>query len=129
MYCFWCHYHAKRAWNCWNLFEMIQLLWSRFTVFEVTAFYWTLDVSRTASHKINFIRLAAHPSLSFLMIWSLVFPDIVHDESWPKADFSKQKFCSRVGPETRFLPVSQVWFITLPWNCMQWQLAIMSIIS
>ena len=38
---------------------------------------WTLGVSRTASYEITLVR----PLLSFFKIGSLVFSDIVHDDS------------------------------------------------
>ena len=44
------------------------------------------------------------PSLSFLKIGSLVFSDIVHDDSWPW-----------------YLVTDEVWFISFPWNRIQWQ--------
>ena len=45
-----------------------------------------LDVSRTAPYQITLVRLSVcpsvrQPSLSFLKIGSLVFSDIVHDDS------------------------------------------------
>ena len=43
--------------------------------------YWTLDVSQTASYEITVVRLPIHPSVNFLKIGSLVFPDVVHDNS------------------------------------------------
>ena len=61
--------------------------------------FWTLDVSRTAPCEITLVRLSVCPSvlpsLSFLKIGSLVFSDIVHDDSWPwylvAARFLKKK--------------------------------------
>ena len=50
-------------------------------------YFGTLDVSRTASYEITLVHLSVHPSvrpsLSFLKIESLVFSDIVHDDSQP----------------------------------------------
>ena len=74
------------------------------------------------------------PSLSSLKIWSLVFSDIVHDDSWPwylvvdRARFLKKKnWCPKFGsngpnsnPKLFFLLFSQVCFISFPWNCIQW---------
>ena len=45
--------------------------------------YWTLDVDQTASYIITLVRLSVCPSLNLLKIGSLVFSDIVHDDSWP----------------------------------------------
>ena len=46
-----------------------------------------LDVSRAESYEITPVRLSVRLfvrlSLSFLKIRSLVFSDIVHDDSWP----------------------------------------------
>ena len=46
---------------------------------------WALDVSRIASNEITLVLLSVCPSvcpsLSFLKIVSLVFPDVVHDDS------------------------------------------------
>ena len=90
-----------------------------------------------------FVRLSVCPSvrasLSFLKIGSLVFSDIVHDDSWPwhlvtdeawflKKKKKKKKIDSKgtkIRPKTRF---SQVWFITFLWNYIQWYLATMSTI-
>ena len=51
------------------------------TTFETRedVFYWTLGVSRPASYEITLARL----SIRFLKIESLVFSEIVHDDSWP----------------------------------------------
>ena len=46
--------------------------------------YWMLDVCRTASyenHSCPSVRLSIWPSLNFLKIRSLVFSDILHDDS------------------------------------------------
>ena len=51
---------------------------------DVCISYWTLDVSWTASYEITlcpFVCLSVCPSLNFLKIGSLVFSDIVHDDS------------------------------------------------
>ena len=83
---------------------------------------WTLDVSRTASYEITLVRLSVRPSLSFLIIGSLVFSDMVHHDSCPsyivnqKARFLKRtkekggeqisaKEEAKVGPKTRFFPI------------------------
>ena len=42
-----------------------------------------LDVSRTASYEINLVRLPVRQLLLFLKTGSLVFSDIVHDDSCP----------------------------------------------
>ena len=46
-------------------------------------YYWTLDGSWAASYEITFVRLSVCQSLIFLKIGSLVFSDIVHDDSRP----------------------------------------------
>ena len=64
-----------------------------------------LDVSRTASYEITVVRLSVPPLLKFLKIGSLVFSDIVHDDSWPwylvtdRARFFeiKEKMTSRIS--------------------------------
>ena len=45
--------------------------------------FWTLGISQTASCEITLVHLGIHLSLSILKIGSLVFSDIVHDDSWP----------------------------------------------
>ena len=85
-------------------------------------------LSRTASYKITLVRLSVcpsvcpsvRPSLSFLKIKSLVFSDIVHDDSWSwylvtdRARFlkKKRKLVARIwakwpkiGPKTRFVSI------------------------
>ena len=78
--------------------------------------------------------LSVRPSLSFLKIGSLVFSDIVQGDSWPwyvvtdEARFAGERLAAQIwaknrlksGPKLVFLPFSQVWFISFPWNCMQW---------
>ena len=92
--------------------------------------YWTLNVSRTASYEITIVLLSVRPSLSFLKIGSLVFSDILHDDSWPwylvtdEARFLKKKnwqpeFEWKSGPKLVFLPFSQVLFIGFSWNHQQ----------
>ena len=98
----------------------------------------TLDVNLTVSYEITLVRLSIRPSvhlsLGFLKIGSLVFSDIVHDDSWPwdpvtdAATFLIKIMAARIwakwvkgGPETFFLLLfSQVWFISIPWNDIQW---------
>ena len=72
-------------------------------------------LSRPASYKITLVCLSicpsmcpsVRPSLSFLKIRSLVFSDIVHDDSWSWylvtdwARFLKKK----IGPKTRFFSI------------------------
>ena len=69
------------------------------SIFSFNTFYWMFDVSRTASYEIILVhpsiclsihlsiclpvRLSDCLSLSFLNIGSLVFSDIIHDDSWP----------------------------------------------
>ena len=99
---------------------------------------WTLDVSRTASYEITLVRLSVCPSLSFLIIGSLVFSDMVHHDSCPwyivnwKARFLKRtkkkgggskfgpKKRPKLGPKLGFFPFSQVCFIIFPSNYRQW---------
>ena len=78
---------------------------------------WTLDVSRTASYEIIIVFLSVRPSRSFLKIGSLVFSDILHDDSWPwylvtdETRFlgKKNKFAARIwvkiGPKTSFFAI------------------------
>ena len=69
---------------------------------------WRLDVSRAASYEITLVclsvcpsvRPSVHPSLSFLKIGSLVFSDIVRDDSWP---------WYLVTDEARFLKKKKIW--------------------
>ena len=77
------------------------------------------DVRRTASYEITLVRLSFRPSLSFLKIGSLVFSEIVHDESWPRflvtdgARFLKKKtlaaqICAKwakIGPKKSFFAI------------------------
>ena len=48
--------------------------------------YWMLDISQTVSYEITLVSLSVclsvRPSLNFLKTGSLVFCDIVHDDSW-----------------------------------------------
>ena len=95
---------------------------------------WMLDVSRTASYEINLVCLPVRQLLLFLKTGSLVFSDIVHDDSWPwylvtdEGRFLKKrnwrpKFrpnCSKSGSKLGFLPFSQVWFVSFTWNCIKW---------
>ena len=79
--------------------------------------YWTLNVSRTASYEITIVLLSVRPSLSFLKIGSLVFSDILHDDSWPwylvtdEARFLKKKkklaarIWVKIGPQTNFFAI------------------------
>ena len=93
------------------MFREIELIWKQI--------YWTLDISRTASYETTLARLSVRPSLSFLKVGSLLFSDIVHDDSWPwylvtdKAIFKKKKKNWRPGyganrsksdPKLGFLP-------------------------
>ena len=66
--------------------------WTLFLLLDRCHNFWMLDVSRTASYEITLVRLSicpfsvclsVCPSLSFLKIGSLVFSDIVHDDSSP----------------------------------------------
>ena len=73
---------------------------------------WTLDISRTASYEIIlagrsvclYVSPSVRSSLSFLVIGSLVFADIVHDDSWQwhlvtdGARFLKKNWQSKFGP-------------------------------
>ena len=81
-----------------------------------------LDISQTTSYEITHVCLtillsvclSIRLSLSFLRIGSLVFADIVHDDSWPwylvtdEARFLKKMAAqiwakwTKIGPETRF---------------------------
>ena len=53
---------------------------------SVLSNFWTLDFCRTVFYEITLlclpIRLSDHPSLNFLKIKSLVFSDILLDDSW-----------------------------------------------
>ena len=78
--------------------------------------FWALEVSRTASYEITVVRLSVcpsvrpsvrlsvRPSLSFLKIESLVFSDIVHNDSWAwdlltdGARFLKNNWRPKFGP-------------------------------
>ena len=75
--------------------------------------FWTLDVSRTASYEISLICvclsicLSICLSLSFLKIGSLVFSDIVHDDSWPWYLVTDRIWAkwAKVRPKTRFFAI------------------------
>ena len=98
---------------------------------------WILDVRRYSdrtSYEITLVHLSVCPSLSFRKIGSLVFSDIVHDDSWPwhivtdRPRFLKENFGSlnlgqmgkNQAQKLGFLPSFQVWFISVPWNCTKW---------
>ena len=85
-----------------------------------------LDVQRCGKASYEITRPSVCPSLRFLKIGSLVFSNIVHDDSWPwylvadKARFLKKKIggknLGQIGQnrnETRIFPIFQVWFINL----------------
>ena len=77
-------------------------------IYHLTDFFIVglLDVSRTASYEITLVYLSVflfvRPSLSFFKIGSLVFSDIVHDNSWPcylvtdVARFLQKKLAARI---------------------------------
>ena len=55
----------------------------------------------------------------FFKFCSLVFLDIAYNDSsqiGPKFGPEVSKLAQKLG----FLPYSQVWFVSFPWNCMQW---------
>ena len=97
-----------------------------------------LHVSGTASYKITLVHLCICQSvclsLSFFKIGSLVFSNIVHviadqDIHWlTEPDFWTKKIWqpefvpngSKSGPKLSFWTFSEVWFISFPWNCIQW---------
>ena len=100
-------------------FQMLALTFHRF-------WFWTLNVNRTLSYEITLVCLSVSlslcPSLNFPKIGSLVFSDIVHDDSWPwylvtdKAIFSKKTFggpnldpTDQNQAQIRFFPI----FLTL----------------
>ena len=83
--------------STWNIFMFARLakfcfqhglIQAHVFLFYILTF-WTLDVSQTASYKITLVRQSVclsvrpsvRPSLSFLKIGSLVFSNIVHDDS------------------------------------------------
>ena len=89
--------------------------WTLFLLLDRCHNFWMLDVSRTASYEITLIRLSIRPfsvclsvcpSLSFLKIGSLVFSDIVHDDSSPwylvtdRARFLKKNWWPKFGPKS-----------------------------
>ena len=97
--------------------------------------------SRTASFEITLVHLSVCPSaclslglsLSFLKIGSLFFlilymmiadHELAEPEFWKKKKKNWQPEFGPYGPKSGsklgFLPFSQVWFISFPWNCMQW---------
>ena len=105
-------------------------------MFEQNLLCWTLDVSRTTPYKVTLVRLSICPSVSFLKIGSLVFSDIVHDDSWPwylvidgALDFWKKKKkwrlkfrqkWAKIGPETsffcHFLKLRSLDFLEIAYN-------------
>ena len=103
-------------------FQISISLWVQFSE-PVAKIYWTLDVSRTACYEITLVHLpsvspSVCSSLRFLKIGSLVFSDIVHDDSWSwylvthEVRLLKKKLAARIwatrtkiGPETRFFAI------------------------
>ena len=96
---------------------------------------WKLDVNQTMSYEITlvllFVRTSVHLSLILLNIWSLVFSDIVHDDSWQryvvtvKARFFFKELAAQIWPngpksDTKwgFLPFYWAWVIRFYWNCI-----------
>ena len=100
--------------------------------FHVSKPCWMLDVSRIAPMKL--LSPSVFPSdTKFYQNWIISFCDIVHDDSWlwylvtEEARFlkKKKKLVARIwtkwaksGPKLVFLPFSQIWFISLPGNCI-----------
>ena len=91
---------------------------------------WTLvwqHPMKSLSSLCPSVCLFVHPSLNFLNIGSLVFSNIVHDNSWPwylvtGGDFWKKIWWPKFGLNQGlgFWLFSQVWFISFPWNWIQW---------
>ena len=102
---------TKHYGNCWYSTEkecslilyICILLKTLYVTFQYVIWYcWTLDVSRTASYEITLVHLSISLSLfllssvcppvrpsvhlsvsNFVKIGSLVFSNILHDDSWP----------------------------------------------
>ena len=98
---------------------------------------WTLDVSWTASYEITLVCLSVRPSvrppLNLLKIESLVFSDIVRDDSWlwylvnGKARFFGKNWQSKfvpsrpkTDPKWGLSQFYWVWIIIFPLLCIQW---------
>ena len=95
----------------------------------------------SASYEITLLRLLVCPPITeFSQDCSISFFEIVHDYSWLSylvivgARFLRQKIWQpafgangpKSGPKLVFLPFPQVWFISFPWNWIQWKLATMT---
>ena len=68
-----------------SLLDTVFLFLSMFLISCKHKWFWTLNVGRTASyenHSCPSVCLSVRLSLSFLKIGSLVFSDIVHNDSW-----------------------------------------------
>ena len=74
------------------------------------------------------IRPSVCPSLNFLRIGPLIFLILYmmivdHDIEWLRKKIWRPEFerkGTKSGPKLGFLPFSHVWFISFPWNCIQW---------
>ena len=80
------------------------------------------------------VLVSVRPSLNVFKIGSLVFSDIVHDDSWSwfvvteEDRFFKKKNWrpkfgpngSKLGPKWGISPFYWVWVLCFPWNCIQW---------
>ena len=101
--------------------------------------FWMLNFGWTTYHEITLVNLSVplsislsvHPSLNFIKIGSLVFSNIVNDESWPwylvteKARILKKHLVAQIGPNGPklgpnwgFLSFPWVWIIIFPWYCI-----------
>ena len=87
---------------------------------------WTVDISQTASYEITlaersvclYVFPSVRLSLNILMIGSLVFSDIVHDDSWQwrlvtdGARFLKKKLAAQIWAKwTKIRPKTAISFI------------------
>ena len=92
-----------------------------------------LDISQTASYEITLVCLSICLSICLsLKTGLLVFSDVVDDDSWPwylatdEGRFLKKKIFHDLPnqpksvPKWGFSPLSCVWIIGFPWNCMYW---------
>ena len=116
-----------------SLLDTVFLFLSMFLISCKHKWFWTLDVGRTASyenHSCPSVCLSVRLSLSFLKIGSLVFSDIVHNDSWSwyLARFLKKKKRQsefgpsrpKSGPKWGFLPFYWVWIICDHYNHMMY---------
>ena len=91
------HYYTMSYFR--SVFNWFSRFWGLF--FELVLYY----ILASSSFFLASVCLSlCLPVSKFLKIWSLVFPDILHDDSWPwhlltdEARFLEKKWCPEFGP-------------------------------